>query len=631
MVGSLHRGFVAYQNDGIFLSFLYHTRTLTKPVLRFKSSPFQFSQPTSRPASRRLYQSCPAQFQPRANESAFPEPDTRSTPNSQDDSPGGLSSHQFYDSLSSSSSGKSSERDRDWDLLTSALDTLRSSPDLKRDVSPGHPQFSEVPSHGNPSSVFPRSAGGTLGGMMPSMQKDTARTPDIQNTRVALEDPPVFNESEPVDSTRTGDGRRSDYGSEIKLRAGRPGKSAPLTKMAAVTWQETTMCRQSTEEPLGVQSIERAPLEKAIHIPFEKATRRRKDDPENWQEVDMPDRNTDGEQTLRYQGKVYGFAAGDKDEIVSGMGAFGPGKLAREVGNRAIKQIAAKLDACISSGKGDIGIWDVCEKHIFAMLKLFSVEDEVITSTMPQSETITRRTRRADKRKSRNHHVKPDMESEAASPNDSPSDNPLYIPAGIPRKPFVLHAFPLALLYALRLLHTHFPMSEITIQMHTAIKARGRIARLLASDTEIFNELISYHWRVHNDLPRVNSLLKEMEDNGATISSRTMELLNEIFTQQREGRLLGGPSGTARAKGTPWASKPTYRAYTDFVGIRAQFESLFYKFKRLRIFEGHKSKTTEKMHRKLPVDIEGSATSEYSRLYRRRRNFMPYIENDAEE
>ncbi|OJD23610.1 hypothetical protein ACJ73_05035 [Blastomyces percursus] len=640
MVGNLHRGFIAYQNDGFFLSFLYHTRTLTRPVLRYKSSPLTLSKPTYAPASRRLYHSRPVQFKYRNSESAFPEPDTWSTPNSQDDSPGDLSSsHQFSDPLSQSSSGNSSEKDRDWDLLSSALDTLRSSSDSKSDASLRHSQFSEVRTHERPPSIYPRPGGGTLAGMMPTSQKDTARTPDLQKSRVTLEDRPPFKVSDPIESTpvsaRMGDWHQSSYGSEIKLGTAKSGKSAPLTKMAASeqtiskTWQENTMSPQSTEEHLGVQSIGRAPLEKAIHIPFEKAVRRRKDDPENWQEVDMPDRNTDGEQTLRYQGKVYGFAAGDKDELVSGMGAFGPGNLAREVGNRAIKQIRAELDDCISSGKGDIGIWDVCEKHIFAMLKLFSVEDEVITSTMPQYETIARCTRRADKRNSRKHHAKAD--SQAASLNDSPSGNTLHIPPGIPRKPFVLHAFPATLLYALRLLHTHFPMSEITIQMHATIKARGRIARLLASDTEIFNELISYHWRVHNNLPRVNLLLREMEDNGATISSRTIELLNEIFSQKREERLLSGSSATALVKGTPWAFDPALRAYRDFVGIRGQFEGMFSKVKRLRKFEGHKSKITEMMHRKLPVDIKGSASSEYSRLHRRRRNFMPYVEDDAEE
>ncbi|OAT03672.1 hypothetical protein BDBG_00364 [Blastomyces gilchristii SLH14081] len=642
MVGNLHRGFVPYQSDGFFLSFLYHTRTLTRPVLRYKSSPFTLSQPTSPPASRRLYQSRLVQFKNRNSECAFPAPDTWTTPKSQDDSPGDISSsHQFSDPLSQSSSEKSSDKDRDWDLLASALDTLKSSSNAKSDASPGYSHFSEVVTHEKPSSIFSRPGGGTLAGMIPTTQKDTARTPDLQKARVTLEDPAPSKESDPIERTpdwaRMGDRHRSSYGSEIKLGTAKAGKSAPLTKIASSerarpkTWQENTMSRQSTDEPLGVRSIERAPLEKAIHIPFEKAVRRRKDNPENWQEVDMPDRNTDGEQTLRYQGKVYGFAAGDKDEVVSGMGAFGPGKLAREVGNRAIKQISAELDDCISSGKGDIGIWDVCEEHIFAMLKLFSVEDEVITSTMPRYGTATQRMRRADKRNSQKHHAKTDMESEAASLNNSPSSNPLYIPPGIPRKPFVLHAFPATLLYALRLLHSHFPMSEITIQMHAAIKARGRIARLLASDTEIFNELISYHWHVHNNLPQVNSLLQEMEDNGATISSRTIELLDEIFTQKREERLLGGSSATALVKGTPWAFDPALRAYKDFVGIKGQFEGLFSKVKRLRRFEGHKSKITEKMHRKLPVDIKGSASSEYSRLHRRRRNFMPYIEDDAEE
>ncbi|PGH30443.1 hypothetical protein GX50_06786 [[Emmonsia] crescens] len=635
MVGNLHRGFVAYQNDGIFLSFLYHTRTLTRPACRYKSLPSPLSCPSC-PSSRRSYRSDsrPAPLKPSNGESAFSEPDTWPTTSSKGNSPRDTSSPQFSDSPSQSSSGNTSDKDRDWDLLSSAIGILKSSPDSKRNATPGASHFSEELAQGKQSSTFSRSGGDVFSGMMSTAQNDTARIPEMRKTRVALADPPSYNgESDLVEDTSVK--FRKAYG--IKARYARSGISVPLASMAASQqarakdWREANMSGQSTEEPLGIQRIERAPLEKEIHIPFEKMVRERKDVPENWQEVDMPDRNKVGEQTLRYQGKVYGFAAGDKDEVVSGIGAFGPGKLAKEVGNRAIRLINAELDACVSSGRGDMGIWKVCEERIFAMLKLFSVEDEVITSTMPQNETITRCTSPADKRKSRKQYMKAEIYSEAESLDNSQSRNPLAIPPGIPRKPFVLHAFPATLLHALRLLHIHFPMSEITIQMHAAIKSRGRIARLLASDTDIYNELISYHWHVHNDLPLVNLLLKEMEDNGATISARTMELLNEIFDQKREERLMSRSLGTALVNGTPWASDSTYRAYEDFVGIRGQFEGLFSKVKRLRRFEGHKLKMTEKMHRKLPVDIKGSARSEYSRLYRRRGNFMPCIEDEAEE
>ncbi|EDN08802.1 hypothetical protein I7I51_00455 [Histoplasma capsulatum] len=645
MVGNLRRGFGAYQNDGILLSFLHHTRAMMgpalRPALRYKSLPFLFSQPSSCPASMRLYQSRTVQFKHPNGEYVRPELDKWSAPGTTDNSQRNASPNQFTDLPSQSNSGNSSEKERDWDLLSSAIDSLKSSSDPKLDVSLTASRFSEARAQVKRSSMFSCSDGDVLAGMMPPAQKNARGKPEIRKARVALEDSRRFNQSDPVDETpdraRKAFARDSDYGSQIKMRNARSGKSVPLARMSArrqaklKTWQETTVPGDSAKESLGVQTIGETPLEKEIYIPFEKANRRPEDIPENWHEVEMPDRNTVGEQTLRYQGKVYGFAAGDKDELVSGIGAFGPGKLAKELGNRAIKQITTELDACISSGRGDIGIWRVCEERIFAMLKLFSVEDEVITATMPHNEAISKRSSRLDRRLSRKCHMKTEMASETPSLNDSRFSDPLDIPVGIPRKPFVLHTFPATLLYAIRLLHTHFPMSEITIQMHAAIKARGRIARLLASDTEIFNELISYHWRVHNDLPLVNILLKEMEDNGATISSRTMELLNEIADQNKRERLLSRTSEkTALGSGAPWISDLTYRAYKEFIGIRGQFEGLFSKVKKLRRFEGHKSKITEKMHRKLPVDIKGSASTEYSHLHKRRGNFMPCIDDDAE-
>ncbi|OAX82277.1 hypothetical protein ACJ72_03371 [Emergomyces africanus] len=606
------------------------------PARRYKSLPFPLSRPSSpsRPFSRSSCQSRPAQFRPVNGKSDFPDPDAGHTTSSKEDSPSNVSSSQFSDSPRSSP-GNPSDKDRNWDLLSSAISSLKSSSNFKNDTS-GSSHFSEEWNEGKQSSIFfSRSGNEAFSGIMPAVQKDTVTKPQMRKARVALEEPPAFNEEPcPGEDTqpqyRKGYGHHSDRGPGVKTAKVRSASQDARQVTNAEHWREATMSGQSTDEPLELQKLERAPLENIIHIPFEKPVRRRKDVPENWQEVDMPYPSKVGEETLRYQGKVYGFAAGDKDEVVSGIGAFGPGKLAKEVATRAIKQITAELDACVSSGKGDVGIWKVCEERIFAMLKLFSVEDEVIISTMPQNETISQRTSRKNKRKSRKQHTKNEMNSEAESLDNSQSVNPLDIPPGIPRKPFVLHAFPATLLHALRLLHTHFPMSEITIQMHASIKARGRIARLLASDTDIYNELISYHWHVHNNLPLVNFLLKEMEDNGATISARTMELLNQIFDQKRGEKLISRSSETALFNGTPWASDSTYRAYKDFVGIRGQFEGLFSKVKKLRKFEGHKLKITEKMHRRLPVDIKGSARSEYSRLYRRRGNFMPDIDDEAE-
>ncbi|EEH22325.1 hypothetical protein PABG_04536 [Paracoccidioides brasiliensis Pb03] len=608
MVGNLHRGFVVYQNDGIFLSFLHHALTLTKPVYRYKSPPFPLSCGTPCGTSKRSYQSRPAQFKSHNVESPIPQSTTCSTTDLKSDTEHNITcSSRLSESSSQSNLGKHYETDQNWDLLSSAIDDLKLSANYQHDEDPRSSNASEDLARGNQSSRSSNSIFDILSNFRQSPWENTLNERRTRQAKVAqednsscIDDPPEFAE----------DVRSSKSASLVDL--------APSKEATVGNRRKTNMPNRNGEEILGMQTMEIPVPTHMIDIPFENTVRKRMDKPEFWEEVDIPHRNTKGEQTIRYQGKVYRFAAGDKDELVPGIGAFGAGKLAKEVANRAVRNIIAELDNCIAGDSGDVEIWKVCEERIFAMLKLFSVEDEVIASTMPQDAVVIRRAGRKNSRKS-------EWRSSTTNKGKSQTLDPLNIPAGIPARPFVLHAFPEILLHALRLLHTHFPMSEITIQMYASIKARGRVARLLASDTEIYNELISYHWRVHNNLPLINSLLKDMEDHGATISSRTEKLLNGIFNQKRGREMMSRrSSGPALTKGIPWTSESDYRAYNDFFGVKGKREGWFFKVRKLRRFEGRKFKITAKMHRKLPVDLSGSAESEYARLARRgRANFMP--------
>ncbi|EEH34033.1 hypothetical protein PAAG_05082 [Paracoccidioides lutzii Pb01] len=611
MVGNLHRGFIVYQNDGIFLSFLHHTLTLTKPVYRYKSPPFPLSCPAPCGTSKRSYQSRPAQFKSHNVELPIPQSTTCSTTDLKSDTERNITcSSQLSESSSQSNLGKHYERDQNWDLLSSAIDDLKLSADYQRNEDPRSSNASEDLAQGNQSSRSSNSIFDILSNFRPTPWENTLNERRTRQAKVAQEDNSSCIDDPP------------EFAEDVRSR-----KSASLVDLTAS--QETTvknrrktnMPNRDGEKILGMQTMEIPAPTQMIDIPFENTVRTRKDKPEFWEEVDIPNRNTKGEQTIRYQGKVYSFAAGDKDELIPGMSAYGAGKLAKEVANRAVRYIIAELDDCIAGDSGDVEIWKVCEERIFAMLKLFSVEDEVIASTMPQDGVAIRHAGRKNSRKFE------------WRPSTSQTLDPLHIPAGIPVRPFVLHAFPETLLHALRLLHTHFPMSEITIQMYASIKARGRVARLLASDTEIYNELISYHWRVHNNLPLINSLLKDMEDHGASISSRTEKLLNSIFNQKRGMEMMSRrSSGPTLTKGIPWTSESDYRAYKDFFGIKGKREGWFFKVRKLRRFEDRKFKVTAEIHRKLPADLKGSAESEYARLARRGRgNFMPHVEVESNE
>src|SRR5204862_129062 len=91
---------------------------------------------------------------------------------------------------------------------------------------------------------------------------------------------------------------------------------------------------------------------------------------------------------------------------------------------------------------------------------------------------------------------------------------PLDIPPAIPALPIVSAMYPDMLLRTLCILHKHFPMSQLTSQLLPAIKAHGRTSFVLGASTALYNELISFRWRIYSDIPYVLSLLEEMEETG---------------------------------------------------------------------------------------------------------------------
>ncbi|KAK2808796.1 hypothetical protein FQN50_004469 [Emmonsiellopsis sp. PD_5] len=297
---------------------------------------------------------------------------------------------------------------------------------------------------------------------------------------------------------------------------------------------------QHYRSPDQIDEAQTTQLGSGPDVPFMKTTlprRRNKDKPENWHSIEPPKREKRAERARRDQAKVHAFVASEDRNVIPGMDAYGGGKLAKEFATIAVEKIVAELDDCLVNESGDVGIWKVCEKYIFRMTGLLEEPDEAGTSRTPKKDTRARVARQVDPPNALPTFPKSaGSDAGTTSPESFANSNnkdPLELPPSLPKRPFVFHAFPRALLYALRLLQNHFPMSEITIQMHSSIKARGRLSMLLASNTDIYNELIDYHWHVHDNLAMVASLLGDMKVNGVSYSRETVSLVAKIYRQTK--------------------------------------------------------------------------------------------------
>ncbi|KAK2747028.1 hypothetical protein FQN55_005297 [Onygenales sp. PD_40] len=530
MAGAVHRCIAACCNEGAFLSFLYHTRTLTRsrpaPSSRFRAQ-------QCRPSSRSYHSRPPSQV-PLDNQDGFSALDLNSSRNI---------SRKYGDNFSqsplnspshapSSSQPSSNQMRSDSDALESMLDFLKSVDEDKGNDVDSSEDSTFLDMHQEKRDP-PQAAVDDLVAILRSVTEGNnsedlpSRTAMPTSTKIDRLDDMLPEVEDPLDNWRdrfaapAHDGNSNRWGMEQRIRetGGNRREIQEYRRMNQIDETETIQLRSGPD------------------IPFVKTTlprRRNEDEPENWHSIEPPKREKRGERARRDQAKVHAFAGSDDKSAIPGMDAYGGGKLAKDFATIAVEKIVAELSDCLANEGGDFGIWKVCEKYIFGMTKLLEEPDEAEASPAPKNDTKARVACQAD-----SHNALTTLPKSAGSDAGtttftySNNKNPLELPPSLPKRPFVFHAFPRALLYALRLLQNHFPLSEITIQLHSSIKARGRLHMLLASNTDIYNELIDYHWHVHDNLSLVVSLLEEMKVNGVSYSRVTLSLLAKIFEQTK--------------------------------------------------------------------------------------------------
>ncbi|KAI1940002.1 hypothetical protein LOZ66_002437 [Ophidiomyces ophidiicola] len=256
----------------------------------------------------------------------------------------------------------------------------------------------------------------------------------------------------------------------------------------------------------------------------------------------------------------YGSSSPENEEFAG----IHPFPLARLISKREAKKIYKELDDAIAEGKGDIGVWEICERKIFGMLQMVDLE-----ALSPLAELRSNGGWQHDKftPKSIIEFPNNSYNDINASKKFNGKDAPLDIPEHVPIVPVVMKTYPYTLLYAAKLLCRHFPMSQYNIQFLDAVKARGRASFLIGASTQLCNELIAFRWHVYSDLPYIVSLLKDMEEAGIEFDRRTLSLVDEIRKSRQVDRDHSGVEGGDDEDGSWWWDSETTRtSYKNLVG-----------------------------------------------------------------
>lgn len=240
-------------------------------------------------------------------------------------------------------------------------------------------------------------------------------------------------------------------------------------------------------------------------------------------------------------------------------------RLIKLVVQRESEKIENELRQTIREGKGDLGLWKVCEERIFGMLRQLDEPSHNHNHYSGSPEL-------ANGRDSKDT----DAEGSKDPENSASEQQPLDIPSYVPKNAIISAVYSNMLLVVFHLLRRNFPNSPLISEIWPTIQSYGRASVVLGASTQLYNELIRYYWRDCDDLATVVSLLKEMEETGVEPDTKTYRLVRAIATQRERARqkyirqheeLRKGAGQDLYNDSTSWMETvPNMHAYRELVG-----------------------------------------------------------------
>ena len=184
----------------------------------------------------------------------------------------------------------------------------------------------------------------------------------------------------------------------------------------------------------------------------------------------------------------------------------------------------------------DVDLWNAIEDELFSKLRKLDLDGKAAAAADTDTEVDKtppkpRRTKKAPT-KEKAEKAAATTTSEVTPKALDSEDNPSQSLAMFGR------AYPALILLALRLFCRRAVLTPFALAVLPALKSIGLSSYVLGASTALYNELLSYRWRVFSDLGSMLSLLQEMSSAGLSMDVRTFAILQNVVLY-RHGALRG--------------------------------------------------------------------------------------------
>ena len=234
-----------------------------------------------------------------------------------------------------------------------------------------------------------------------------------------------------------------------------------------------------------------------------------------------------------------------------------------------------KVEGLLRSAETDFELWNVLEKEVFSTIKKLEVASAGEGKPKPPQRPRRGRPKKEVLPTVQNVEVNSLVEvaSDTRQTPEGGQSKKVRTDADAETKPQreVLPAleivgpnYPSHCLLALRLLHDKFPTSPLALNILPAIKRAGPTSYVLGATTALYNELLSIHWLVYNNMRAMADLLTEMDEQDVGFSQETVAIL-ELPAWERDA-VKAGKKG--RSLAALWEMEEMEAAFARLQALR---------------------------------------------------------------
>jgi hypothetical protein len=225
-------------------------------------------------------------------------------------------------------------------------------------------------------------------------------------------------------------------------------------------------------------------------------------------------------------------------------------RIVKLVVQREGEKIENVLHDAISKGVTDIEFWQLCQDHVFSLVRGLEDEKSALddnSDTGIDLRTVVIAEHISGTASAQSEDVTPALAGYAKVYDD--------IPEVLPRNAVIPPLYSRLLLLSFHLLRVNFPTSPLLGEFWPTIQSHGRTSILMGASTALYNELIILYAKRLDDLQKVNLVIEEMALTGAEPDMKTGQKIYQILRDR--GVLLGnskdkhvaiGPQNTNRNK-----------------------------------------------------------------------------------